>query len=184
MARPPDLSRLSKARKDALIRDLWAMVQERDALIADLCKRVAELESKLGGPPKTPDNSSVPPSQGQKVNTPPGKARDGNKRRKGHGRGGRGLHREPDQRVAARVTTCPHCAAALGGSEQTLHALYDKIELPRPAPIVTRVALYAACCPRCGARVVAPAPAGACHAAQAAPSRRDFDSRPSNGHFL
>ncbi len=160
MTRPPDLRRLSEARKDALIRDLWAMVQERDALIADLCKRVAELESKLGGPPKTPDNSSMPPSKGQKANTPPGKARDGNKRRKGHGRGGRGLHREPDQRVAARVTTCPHCAAALGGSEQTLHALYDKIELPRPAPIVTRVALYAACCPRCGARVVAPAPAG------------------------
>ena len=51
------------------------------------------------------------------------------------------------------MTTCPHCAAALGGSEQTLHALYDKIELPRPAPVVTRVALYAACCPRCGARV-------------------------------
>ena len=74
MTRPPDLRRLSEARKDALIRDLWAMVQERDALIADLCKRVAELESKLGGPPKTPDNSSVPPSQGQKVNTPLGKA--------------------------------------------------------------------------------------------------------------
>jgi transposase InsO family protein len=31
-------------------------------------------------------------------------------------------------------TTCPHCAAALGGSEQTLHALYDKIELLRPGP--------------------------------------------------
>ena len=126
MTRPPDLRRLSEARKDALIRDLWAVVQERDALIADLCKRVSELESKLGGPPKTPDNSSMPPSQRQKVNTPPGKARAGNKRGKGHGRGGRGLHHDPDQRVAARVTTCPHCAAALGGSEQTLHALYDK----------------------------------------------------------
>jgi transposase len=160
MTRPPDLRRLSELQKDVLIRDLWAMVQERDALIADLCKRVAELESKLGGPPKTPANSSVPPSQGQKANIPPGKARAGNKRGKGHGRGGRRLHRDPDQRVAARVTSCPHCAAALGGSEQTLHALYDKIELPRPAPIVTRVALYAACCPRCGARVVAPAPAG------------------------
>ncbi len=88
MTHPPDLSRLSGARKDALIRELWAMVQERDALTADLCKRVAELEAKLGGPPKTPDHSSVPPSQGQKVNTAPGKARAGNKRGKGHGRGG------------------------------------------------------------------------------------------------
>lgn len=156
----PDPRRLTDAEKDALIRDLWAMIQERDAVIADLSKRVAELEAKLGGPPKTPDVSSVPPSQGQKANTPPGKARDGNKRRKGHGSGGRGLHRDPDQRVAARVTTCPHCAAALGGSVQTLHALYDKIELPRPGPIVTRVALYGVRCTCCGARVVAPAPAG------------------------
>ncbi len=41
-----------------------------------------------------------------------------------------------------------------------LHALYDKIELLRPGPIVTRVALYAARCPCYGARVVAPASAG------------------------
>ncbi len=41
MTRPPDVSRLSEAQKDALIRDLWAMVQERDAVIADLSKRVA-----------------------------------------------------------------------------------------------------------------------------------------------
>ncbi len=80
MTRPPDLSRLSEAQKDALIRDLRAMVQERDAVIADLSKRVAELEAKLGGPPKTPDNSSVPPSQGQKVDTPSGRARAGNRR--------------------------------------------------------------------------------------------------------
>ncbi len=33
-----------------------------------LTARVAELESKLGEPPKTPDNSSVPPSQGKKAN--------------------------------------------------------------------------------------------------------------------
>ena len=30
-----------------------------------LTARVAELEAKLGVPPKTPDNSSVPPSQGK-----------------------------------------------------------------------------------------------------------------------
>ncbi len=94
---------MTDAEKDALIRDLWAMVQERDAVIADLSKRVAELETKLGGPPKTPDNSSVPPSQGHKANTTPGEARDGKKRRKGHGCGGRGLHRDPDQRVAAKA---------------------------------------------------------------------------------
>ncbi len=39
-------------------------------------------------------------------------------------------------------------------------SVYDKIELPRPAPIVTRVELYAARCPHCSARFVAPVPAG------------------------
>ena len=153
MTPPPDLIRLTEAQKDALILALWQQVQ-------DLGERVAELEAKLGEPPKTPDNSSVPPSQGRKTNTLPCKERDGNTRGKGHGRGGRGLHPDPDQRVEARATACPHCASALGSSDQKLHAVYDKIELPRAAPIVTRVELYAARCPCCGARVEARAPAG------------------------
>jgi transposase len=33
-----------------------------------LKKQVAELESRLNEPPKTPDNSSVPPSKGFKAN--------------------------------------------------------------------------------------------------------------------
>ncbi len=56
-----DLSRLTHERKDALIRGLWAQVQA-------LTARVAELEARLGAPPKTPDNSSLPPSRGQKPN--------------------------------------------------------------------------------------------------------------------
>jgi len=153
MTHQPDLSRLTEAQKDALILALWQQVQELSA-------RVAELEAKLGEPPKTPDNSSVPPSQGRKANKPPRKERDGKTRGNGHGCGGRGLHRDPDQRVEARATACPHCASTLGSSDQKLHAVYDKIELPRAAPIVTRVELYAARCPCCGARVVARAPAG------------------------
>ena len=57
MTQLPDLSRLSHDEKDALILALWAQVQL-------LTARVAELEAKLGVPPKTPDNSSVPPSKG------------------------------------------------------------------------------------------------------------------------
>ena len=56
-----DLSRLLHDEKDALIRALWAQVRT-------LTARVAELEARLGGPPKTPDNSSVPSSQGNKAN--------------------------------------------------------------------------------------------------------------------
>ena len=53
----PDLSHLSS--------------EEKDALIVALLDRVAALEAKLGGPPKTPNNSSVPPLRGQKGNRPP-----------------------------------------------------------------------------------------------------------------
>ena len=106
MTPPPDLIRLTEAQKDALILALWQQVQ-------DLGERVAELEAKLGAPPKTPDNSSVPPSRGRKTNTPACQERDGNTRGKGHGRGGRGLHPDPDQRVEARATACPTCNAAL-----------------------------------------------------------------------
>jgi transposase len=57
----PDLNHLSHAEKDVLIHALWAQVQS-------LTARVAALEVRLGEPAKTPDNSSLPPSKGQKPN--------------------------------------------------------------------------------------------------------------------
>ena len=63
MPQLPDLNYLSDAEKDALIRALWQRLDAAE-------RRIAELEAKLGEPPKTPDNSSVPPSKGQKANAP------------------------------------------------------------------------------------------------------------------
>jgi hypothetical protein len=40
------------------------LLAQNKALLA----RIAELEAKHGKPPKTPDNSSLPPSRGQKGN--------------------------------------------------------------------------------------------------------------------
>jgi transposase len=57
----PELSRLSDAEKDALIRVLWAQVQS-------LTAQVMALEARLGEPSKTPDNSNLPPSKGPKPN--------------------------------------------------------------------------------------------------------------------
>jgi len=83
MDRLPDLSSLSQAGKDALIHALWAQVQA-------LTARVAELEARRGLPPKTPDNSSLPPSQGKKPNRGDEPARCGPRQgslgRKGGGR--------------------------------------------------------------------------------------------------
>ena len=53
----PDISQLTHEGKDALIRALWVQVQA-------LTARVAELEARPWAPPKTPGNSSLPPSKG------------------------------------------------------------------------------------------------------------------------
>jgi len=46
--------------------ELTARVDELVAQTKTLLARIAELEAEQGKPPKTPDNSSLPPSRGQK----------------------------------------------------------------------------------------------------------------------
>jgi hypothetical protein len=71
---PPDLSKLSHAGKDALILTLISQLTTAQQLIASQAARIADLEARLDEltrPPKTPGNSSKPPSQGQKQDRPP-----------------------------------------------------------------------------------------------------------------
>ncbi len=155
MTRFPDLSRLSHAEKDALILALWTRLDEALARIDELTARVAELEAKLAEPPKTPDNSSVPPSRGHKPNKPPrGKGR---RRRPGTARR---LHPNPDRIVEAKAEICPHCAAGLADTDQQLRAVYDRIELPPIRPVVTQIRLHGGTCRHCGQAFTAPTPEG------------------------
>jgi transposase len=142
------LSALSPAEKDALIRALRAQVQA-------LTARVAELEAKPSEPPKTPDNASVPPSQGKKPNRADRPQRNGP--RQG---GGRALLANPDETVIARPACCAHCQAGLHAADHRLAARYDKIDLPQVKPVVTRVERYAGHCQGCGAITLAPLPEG------------------------
>jgi transposase len=161
MERLPDLSSLSHDEKDALIHALWAQVQALTAQVTTLAARVAELEAKLGVPPKTPDNSSLPPSQGKKPNRGDKPARTGPRQgslgRKG---GGRLLAEAPDETVTARPFRCAHCQAALAEADLTLTARFGKVELPKVAPVVTRVERYAGHCRCCGGTTLAPLPEG------------------------
>jgi len=148
-----DLAQLSKD-------DLIELVLSQAAQIAALARRVAELEARLGEPPKDSSNSSVPPSRDRKANRrprPPGSRREASLGRAG---GGRALHPNPDEVVIARLTSCPHCKAAMSHQDQHAIDRYDRIELPVVRPVVTRVERHGAICRGCGRRVIAPAPAG------------------------
>jgi transposase len=150
----PDLGHLSHAEKDALILALWAQIQA-------LTARVTELEARLNDPPKTPANSSLPPSKGQKPNRPENAKRTGPRLgslgRKG---GGRALVDNPDATVIAKALSCAHCHSALTEADQVLHGRYDKVDLPVPRAIVTRVERYAGHCPCCRRVTLAPVPEG------------------------
>jgi transposase len=150
----PNLDHLSHAEKDALIRSLWQRLEAAE-------RRIAELEARLAEPGKTPDNSSLPPSKGQKPNRPE-KARRVGPRQGSLGRtgGGRPLACDPDQTVTAKAPACIHCHAALTDADQVLHGRYDKIDLPVVRPVVTRVERYVGQCPCCGGVTLAPVPVG------------------------
>jgi transposase len=151
-----DLSKLTVAEKDALILSLLPLVGQLQAALA----RIAELEARLAlleKPPKTPDNSSLPPSKGQKSDQPPDCNKPPRKSRPGFGRT---LEPNPDRIVDRLLDACPHCAAAWPAGPQTPQQVYDRIELPPIKPDVTRVRLFGGRCACCGERAIATAPAG------------------------
>jgi transposase len=158
MTQRPNLAAMSSSEKDGLITALLARLDALEAENKALVGENKALRDKLGQPPKTPDNSSRPPSQGHKANRPDG----GAKKRKRRGTPGvaRPLHPNPDRVVEARPEACPCCQQDIGAEHHRMQAVYDRIEIPPVRPDVTRVHQYAACCPGCGERVVAQPPSG------------------------
>ena len=151
MTQPSDLP-----DKDAVIAALLARIDILVAQNARLTARVDELEAKLGLPPKTPDNSSVPPSKGQKPSgssAPKAKARP-------HRGAHRPLHPNPTAKRAVLAATCKGCGADLSGVTQIVCEEYDRVEIPRIEPDVTRVLLHGGVCPCCAKRFRAEPPAG------------------------
>src|SRR6516225_4009050 len=146
------------ARIDGLMAQIAGRDERIDELLAQvkaLSARIAELEAKRGGPPKTPGNSSLPPSRGQKANAEPPAVKQ---RRKGRPGVARKLAEKPD---ATRRFFAEHCGcgAMLREAGQELAKEYDYIDIPPIRPITTRVELFRATCPCCKARVTASAPA-------------------------
>ena len=121
------------ARIDRLMAQIAARDDRIDKLLAQvkaLNARIAEFEAKYGRPPKTPDNSSLPPSRGQKANTEPPAVK---RRRKGRPGVARKLAENPD---ATRRFFAEHCAcgAVLSEAGQELAKEYDHIDIPPIRP--------------------------------------------------
>lgn len=148
----PPLEGLSSEEKDALIRELWQMVQALQA-------EVEKLKGKRTK--KTSRNSSLPPAKGFKPNSEGSKPSPSQRTASvGRAGGGRELSESPDQVVVAQVSRCPHCGTEVDPTQQQLKAVYERHELPQVRPQVTRVERYGGDCPCCQQSYEAPVPVG------------------------
>ena len=151
-----ELANLSRDELIALVLRQAGQIEAQAEQIAELTRRTAELEGGLG-PPKTPDNSSVPPSQGRKANRAERRAA---KKRKGRPGVFRALAANPDRIVETLAEHCPHCEHALGPQDQPGYHAYDHIELPPIRPVVTRIHRHRGVCPNCRRGFSAAPPVG------------------------
>ena len=151
---PESLGSLSKDDLIALVlaqaEQIRVLTEQNAALLA----RVAELEARLNVPPKTPDNSSLPPSKGQKAD----RREKLKKRRKGRPGVARELCPNPDHVREVYATTCTSCSAPLTPADQPDVHAYDHIDLPPIKPVTTRVHQHSGDCPCCHERVTATPP--------------------------
>ncbi len=151
---------------EVVIRQQQEIIERQRELIEGLerqaatqAARIADLEAvlaRLGQPPKTPGNSSVPSSVGFKPNRVERRAR---KRRRGHD----GISRRrqtPDVIVRCRPSACRGCGEALPLAGQRRVGRSQVIELPPVRPVVVEAWQYAAGCRSCGTRTTGRYPAG------------------------
>src|SRR5688572_765580 len=109
-----ELAGLSREELLELVRSQQGALSEREAAIERCDEKIRELEEELAQfrrPARTPENSSVPPSRGQKANRVAGR-----RRKLGPKRGHVGVSRvrsEPDVVVECRPRVCVGCGQEL-----------------------------------------------------------------------
>jgi len=155
-----DRSALDSLDKETLIRLILTQAEAIERLgkeVEALRAENAELRARLNLPPKTPDNSSTPPSKGQKPSavTDQGKSE---KKRKSHPGAHRPLHPNPTTKRDVAASLCQHCGVDVSQSPQVVCEAYDHVEIPPIKPHVTRVSLLGGACPCCAKKFKAAAP--------------------------
>ena len=153
---PATIDSLDKDSLKPLVLKLLVQNEQLLARIETLLARIAELEGRGGPAPKTPTNSSLPPSRGQKANVAPSSPQK--KRRKGRPGVARELCPNPDETRNVYAERCA-CGAAVPTTDQTLTHAYDHVDLPPIKPVTTRINLHCGACPCCKKPVTAKPPA-------------------------
>ena len=154
------LAGLSREELLELVRRQQEALAEREAAIERRDEKIRELEEELAQfrrPVKTPENSSVPPSRGQKANRVGGRRKLGPKR--GHVGGSR-VRSEPDVVVECRPRVCAGCSRDLPQSGGRRTGRSQVIEVPVFAPVVIEARQYTVVCERCGEQTAGTYPAG------------------------
>ena len=149
------------ARQAEVIGRQQAELAEREAAIERRDEKIRELEEELAQfrrPAKTPENSSVPPSRGQKPNRVPGR-----RRKPGPKRGHSGVSRMrsvPDVVIECRPSACAGCGAALPQTGGRRVGRSQVVELPPVSPVVIEGWQSALTCGHCGVETRGTYPAG------------------------
>src|SRR5215210_2800116 len=159
-----DREALERLSRDELLNLLYRQqdaLAEREAAIERRDERIRALEEELSQfrrPVKTPENSSVPPSRGQKANRAAGRRRKHGPKR-GHVRVSR-ARSEPDVVVACRPRACDGCGEPLPSTGGRRVGRSQVTELPSFEPVVVEAWQYAVTCAQCGIQTVGVYPAG------------------------
>jgi len=156
-----DLGGLSREELLELVRRQQEALAERESAIERRDAKIRELEEELSQfrrPVKTPENSSVPPSRGQKANRVERRGRKPGPKR-GHVGASR-LRSEPDVVLACRPSACDGCGEPLPASGGRRVGRSQVTDLPSFAPVVIEAWQYALTCPHCGVQTTGKYPAG------------------------
>jgi transposase len=155
------LDRLSREELLELLRRQQEELAARAAAIERRNEKIRELEEELAQfrrPTKTPENSSVPPSRGQKANRIEHRGR-----KPGPKRGHLGVSRRrsaPDLVVECRPHACAGCGQPLPETGGRRVGQSQVTELPAVQPVVVEAWQYAVTCGHCRAHTVGAYPAG------------------------
>jgi transposase len=154
----------------ARLAGMAAQIESLLGTVTGLEAEVVALRARLAVPPKTPENSSLPPAKGFKADRAArrraAKAEGEPPAKRGPKPGHRGVSRSRvssaavDVIVPCRPETCAHCGHGLPAAGGTVVRRKQVIELPPVRPVVYEAQRWRVRCPRCRHGTVGRYPAG------------------------